>query len=133
MKEDFLIEGMREKNPSGENVRSQDWGVINIQVQRSVPTDYPSPLTSSPDGSPLLPGRDDGWYTFGFAYIPIVSDTVSQLTFRFLQINCDGEPFPLTSGRGSVCLIRVETTILPPLFGSTSPSAPVRHEGKMAL
>jgi hypothetical protein len=62
-----------------------------------------SPLTSSPDRSPLPPGGDDGWYTFGFAYIPIVSDAVRQLTSRFLQINCDGEPFQLTSCRGSVC------------------------------
>jgi hypothetical protein len=73
------------------------------------------------DGTTLPPGGYDGWYTFGFAYIPIVSDAIRQLISRFLQINCDGEPFPLTSGRGSVCLIRVETTILPPPYPDQLP------------
>ena len=48
-----MIEGIRGKKPSGDKVRSQDWGVINSQVQKSVLIHYPSPLTSSPGGSPL--------------------------------------------------------------------------------
>jgi len=47
MKGDFLIEGMREKNPIGKKkARSQYWEVINIQAQRPVLTSHFSPLTS---------------------------------------------------------------------------------------